>query len=361
MAHPPLNIGDPAPWFAATAGIDPTPVAFDELAGCSILLFFFGSAGRPDIAAAVSSIDPQGAIFDGERSLFVGVSNDPNDFVSGRLRGRAGQIYLLDANGAAAARYGIAATPVSPLRPIAFLLSPALQIRNIIPFERADDFIRQSNLLLGEVLAEAPGEQNAPVLIVPRVFDRDLCRRLIELYDASGGREIGLIENKGQIVERIDTAHRKRLDYYVSDDGALQRCRESLERRLLPLVYRAFQFPTTRIERYLVGCYDAATGGYFRAHRDNTAPAVAHRRFALTLLLNDEYEGGRLRFPEFGAREFTAARGDAIVFSCALLHEVTPITAGRRYSFISFFYDELGQKMRDAYAKSMAATKTIKG
>ncbi|MCI4677041.1 2OG-Fe(II) oxygenase [Rhodoblastus acidophilus] len=361
MAQPSLKIGDPAPWFAAAAGADRGPVAFDELAGRFILLFFFSSAGAPDIAAALSSLDSKAEIFDGRRSQFVGVSNDPNDFASGRLPGRAGQVYFLDASAAAAARYGIAATPASPFRPIAFLLSPALQILNIIPFERADDFVRRSTLLLGAALAEPAAEQNAPILVVPHVFDRDLCRRLIELYDANGGREIGLIENKGQIVERTDTAYRKRLDYYVADDGALQRCRESLERRLLPLVYRAFQFPTTRIERYLVGCYDATTGGYFGAHRDNTAPSVAHRRFALTLPLNDEYEGGRLRFPEYGAREFTAAPGDAIVFSCALLHEVTPVTAGRRYAFISFFYDELGQRMRDAYAKDAAAKQTVKG
>lgn len=357
MAHPPPNIGDPAPWFAATAGNDLRPIAWDELAGRFILLFFFGSASRPDIVSALSSVDPSGERFDGKRSLFLGVSNDPDDFRSGRLHERAGQNYLLDTTGGGATRYGIAATPASAFHPTAFLLSPALQILNIIAFDEPDEFVRRSTLLVGGVLAETPREQNAPVLIVPNVFDQSLCCHLINLYEASGGHEIGLIENKGQIVERIDTAYRKRLDHYISDGNALQKCRELLERRLLPLVYRAFQFPTTRIERYLVGCYDAATGGYFRPHRDNTAPSVAHRRFALTVALNDAYEGGRLRFPEFGDTEFAPAAGDAIVFSCSLLHEVTPVTVGRRYAFISFLYDEQGQGMRDAYAKSAAELK----
>lgn len=358
MAHLPLNSGDPAPWFPATAGNDQRPIVFDELAGRHILLFFFGSARQPDIAAALSSFDPLGAMFDGKRALFLGVSSDPDAFALERLPKRAGQIYALDANGGAATRYGIAETSVKAFHPTAFLLSPALQILHIIPFGEPAEFVRRSAALLGEVLAAPPKDQNAPVLIVPQVFDRAFCSRLIDLYETNGAREIGMIEYEGKIVQRFDPAFRKRLDYYVSDDGALRRCRELLERRLLPLVYRAFQFPTSRIERYLVGCYDAATGGYFRPHRDNTAPPVAHRRFALTLPLNDEYEGGRLRFPEFGDREYAAEPGNAIVFSCSLLHEVMPVTAGRRYTFISFLYDEQGQRMRDAYAKSAAAPQT---
>jgi predicted 2-oxoglutarate/Fe(II)-dependent dioxygenase YbiX len=169
-----------------------------------------------------------------------------------------------------------------------------------------------------------------------------------------------LIENEGKIVKQSDTSFRKRFDYYISDQRALQRTRELLERRLLPMVYRAFQFNTTRIERYLVGCYDSTTGGYFRPHRDNTAPVVAHRRFALTINLNEEYEGGDLRFPEFGHQTFRSSPGEAIVFSCSLLHEVTPVTRDRRYAFISFFYDEASQQIRDAYRKKMAASQAPK-
>jgi len=358
MTRPPLDIGDPAPWFSAASSVDSRPMAFDELAGLPILLFFFGSAGRADVAAALSSLDPGGEIFDGQRALFLGIGSDPEDFKRGRLPNRAGRLYLLDASGNAARQFGVAATPATStadaVRPTAFLLSPALQILNIIPFNRADEFVQRSTSLLEALLASPPSGQNAPVLIVPHVFDAVFCRRLIELYEAAGGREIGSIENKGQMVERFDPAFRKRLDYYIADDDALEKCRELLGRRLLPLVFRAFQFPTTRIERYLVGCYDADSGGYFRPHRDNTAPPVAHRRFALTILLNEGYEGGDLRFPEFGDQRFKAAPGDAIVFSCSLLHEVTPVTLGSRYAFISFLYDEHSQKIRDAYAKQHA-------
>jgi hypothetical protein len=71
----PFSVGDPATWFSGTTGSATNPVAFDELAGRRILLFFFGSASRPDIGAA---------LFDGNRAFFPGI-NDPDDFVQERL------------------------------------------------------------------------------------------------------------------------------------------------------------------------------------------------------------------------------------------------------------------------------------
>jgi predicted 2-oxoglutarate/Fe(II)-dependent dioxygenase YbiX len=97
-----------------------------------------------------------------------------------------------------------------------------------------------------------------------------------------------------------------------------------------------------------VACYDAAEGGYFRAHRDDTTKGTARRRYAVSLFLNpDEYEGGYLRFPEFGNLLYSAPIGGAVVFSCSLLHEATKVTRGRRYMFLPFSYDEAAAKFRE--------------
>ena len=80
--------------------------------------------------------------------------------------------------------------------------------------------------------------------------------------------------------------------------------------RLVPEIFKAFQFKATRIERYIVACYEAETGGHFRAHRDNTTKGTAHRRFAVSLVLNTgEFEGGNLRFPEFGRQTYCPPAG----------------------------------------------------
>ncbi|HEX7623591.1 MAG TPA: 2OG-Fe(II) oxygenase, partial [Anaeromyxobacteraceae bacterium] len=116
-----------------------------------------------------------------------------------------------------------------------------------------------------------------------------------------------------------------------------------------------YQFQVTRIERYMVACYDAADGGYFRAHRDNETLGTAHRKFACSINLNaEEFEGGDLRFPEFGPRTYRPPTGGAVIFACGLQHEATSVTRGRRYAFLPFFYDEAGQAIREANADFLA-------
>jgi predicted 2-oxoglutarate/Fe(II)-dependent dioxygenase YbiX len=60
----------------------------------------------------------------------------------------------------------------------------------------------------------------------------------------------------------------------------------------------------------------------------------------VTINLNDDYDGGDLRFPEFGSRRYRGPVGAAVVFSCALLHEVTPMTRGVRYATLPFLYND---------------------
>lgn len=80
--------------------------------------------------------------------------------------------------------------------------------------------------------------------------------------------------------------------------------------------------------------------GYFRPHRDNLNPQAAHRRLVLTINRNTgTYTGGDLRFPEYGGIACSPPAGGAVVFSCALAHEVTDVTQGRRYALLTFLSD----------------------
>jgi predicted 2-oxoglutarate/Fe(II)-dependent dioxygenase YbiX len=107
-------------------------------------------------------------------------------------------------------------------------------------------------------------------------------------------------------------------------------------------------FKPTRMERYIVSCYAAADGGHFRAHRDNTTKGTAHRRFAVSINLNAEFDGGEVSFPEYGPRGYKAPAGGAVVFSCSLLHAVSRVTAGQRFAFLPFIYDDEAARMREA-------------
>ena len=71
---------------------------------------------------------------------------------------------------------------------------------------------------------------------------------------------------------------------------------------------------------------------------NNLSPATAHRRFGLTVNLNVGFEGGELRFPEYGPDLYCPPVGAAILFSSSLLHEVLPVTSGERFSLLSFLF-----------------------
>jgi predicted 2-oxoglutarate/Fe(II)-dependent dioxygenase YbiX len=101
------------------------------------------------------------------------------------------------------------------------------------------------------------------------------------------------------------------------------------------------------MDRYIVACYDSAIGGHFYRHRDNVNAGAQHRRFAISMNLNSDYDGCDLVFPEFGRRAYRAPCGGAIVFSCGALHQVTPVTRGRRYAFLAFLYGEADAALRE--------------
>jgi predicted 2-oxoglutarate/Fe(II)-dependent dioxygenase YbiX len=159
-------------------------------------------------------------------------------------------------------------------------------------------------------------------------------------------------EKDGKTVSVTDYSHKRRSDYDIKDQQLIKECQVRLHRRLIPEIKKAFQFQATRIERHIVSCYDAGVGAHFNRHRDNTTKGTAHRRFAVSLNLNaEEFEGGDLRFAEFGLRTYRPPTGGAVVFSCSLLHEALPITRGKRYAFLPFLYDDEAAKIRQANLK----------
>lgn len=191
---------------------------------------------------------------------------------------------------------------------------------------------------------------NAPVLIAPRIFEPEFCKVLIEYYRRNGGEPSGVTQASAEGVTfvKLDDAFKRRSDCLIEDAKLREAIMQRIYWRLAPEIEKAFMWRPTRMERYLVACYDAESGGFFKPHRDNTTPGTAHRRFAVTINLNaGEYEGGDLRFPEFGTRTYRAPTGGAVVFSCALLHEATPVTRGQRYAFLPFLYDEAAAKVRE--------------
>ena len=188
----------------------------------------------------------------------------------------------------------------------------------------------------------------APVLIVPELVERDHCARLVGVWEAGEKIRGTVSPGAGDGGAVVDTAIKRRGDVYLANsDAEAQALVRLFQRRLFPEIAKAFRFRITRAETLRIGGYDARERGHFKPHRDDTTPATRHRQFAMSLNLNTgEYRGGELRFPEYGGQVFDVARGGAVIFSCALLHEALPVTEGRRIGIFGFFYGEADEERR---------------
>jgi predicted 2-oxoglutarate/Fe(II)-dependent dioxygenase YbiX len=280
--------------------------------------------------------------------VFCGAEGDPRlADLAGRLAGRVDVAWCCvartgapagvvdvpiwsDHDGVVADAYGVTCQELT-----AVVLDPNLRVVGVVVGEGFAD--RVVDLLAGAAHDDHPVEvvTQAPVLMLPRVLDVAYRDRLIEVWERAGSAETGVARTGSDV---LDAKVKRRRDHTVDDPDLLRELTSALGRRVFPEVFKAFAFRPTRFEGFKIACYDAATGGFFRPHRDNLTPSTAHRVFALTLNLNDDYDGGQLRFPEYGNQRYRPGAGAALVFSCAHLHEVLDVTAGRRFVLLSFLY-----------------------
>ena len=349
--------GDPAPWFFARANTR-TEFAFDATGGRYVVLCFFATAdarGRSAVEAAFAAP----GLFDDDNAAFFGVSIDPADEAEKRVVGRLpGFRFFWDFDGEISKLYGAIPADADTakggvqLRRIWVVLDPTLRVLKVIPFVHDGG---DANELVGYLQSLPPPsrfagfEVQAPVLILPNVFEAELCQKLISLHRTRGNEETGFMrEVSGKTVQLHDHGHKRRRDHIIEDTEIIQLLQRRFNRTVVPELLKAYQYKATQMERFLVGCYSAEDGGHFVAHRDNTTRGTAHRRFAASVNLNADFDGGEVSFPEYGPKGFKPLPGCAVVFSCSLLHAVSKVTRGRRYAFLPFLYDEEAAKIREA-------------
>jgi peroxiredoxin/predicted 2-oxoglutarate/Fe(II)-dependent dioxygenase YbiX len=333
-APPPPEVGDYAPNFQLP---DEKGKSFilraDQVAGRPLLLAF--SPPEPDGAAlrelrtaaaelkdagalallVRDAVPPENAALLQRLELPIRALSDPQ----GKLR----QLYGLPEGGT-----------------VFVLLSPNQRIQAVeAELEPVLERLRREAARRQSALASP----HPPVLVVPEALSRAECRRLIALCEAPGWPTRGVgdhLQEKGNYkIEINDYGRVDRVDFVVQDADTVRWIDMRLGRRVIPEILKAFQYRVTKRERFHIARYEGARGGFQHGHRDNPTPELAHRRFALSLNLNtEEYEGGALRFPEYGAQRYRAETGSALVFSSSLLHEVLEVTSGRRYVLLSHLY-----------------------
>lgn len=320
-------------------------LAFDPFPGRTIALAFLRSIADPAAEAALTALDAKRRLVDEGKAAFFAVVSESGSAPELALQARFPSIRFLWDGDEMARAFGVDQAYV--------LLDPMLRVIDVAPLSEADRALAHlsASLSPGEAFGPCPP---APILALRHVFEPELCAHLIACFERGGDKETGFMQDQGaRSVESFDGAWKRRRDVHLSDPRLIAALRARIGRRICPEIKKAFQMRLTRIERDLVARYDSETGGHFGPHRDDTGMSVAHRRFAVSINLNADFDGGEISFPEYSPRSFKAALGTAVVFSASILHQVSRVTRGRRYVFLTFLFDEEAERVRQANLRAM--------
>jgi PKHD-type hydroxylase len=100
-----------------------------------------------------------------------------------------------------------------------------------------------------------------------------------------------------------------------------------------------FNFDLTHILPLQFTTYNESNSGHYKPHLD-IGRSAPNRKLSFSLQLSDPFshEGGTLQFPYNKTEPEPAprARGKIIFFPSYMLHEVTPVTQGTRYSLVGW-------------------------
>ena len=138
--------------------------------------------------------------------------------------------------------------------------------------------------------------------------------------------------------QMVQEKHKIRLDYTLNNSEC-----SFIDK---PLIYKADCNCTLR-ERWRLLYYDGDNDkkAFRDAHTDWTSYSC-HRRMSIIIgLSNPDYEGGELIFPNNNLR-YKIEKGAAVIFDGRLLHEVLPVTKGKRYVLQAFLFDETGWQLK---------------
>jgi PKHD-type hydroxylase len=159
----------------------------------------------------------------------------------------------------------------------------------------------------------------------------DQCDTLLSLVQAHQLRDAGLV--RGATAHQIRRAEVAWLDDILQASWVMD--------RMMSVVAQAnrenFGFDLTDFgESPQVARYGAERQGHFDWHSDIGAGNwAAKRKLTIVVQLSDadDYEGGTLELrPDSNIAAAPRARGTAIVFPSFVLHRVTPVTLGTRWS-----------------------------
>jgi len=158
-------------------------------------------------------------------------------------------------------------------------------------------------------------------------------------------------------------------DEIVAEEGLSPTIFSEIKKGIIDAVASAHGLEVATINQIGYHTQKWEPGAYARVHSDNTdekgnSGAFTRSRYAAFLYLNDDFDGGLLRFPSQNIT-IKPKTGMLAAFDGGFnnMHEVTLISSGVRYTIGSFWDDRdesaYPQELRDAWAKEMEKTREL--
>ena len=204
------------------------------------------------------------------------------------------------------------------------------------------------------------------IVVYENFIDEKTCQKMIEALDAQADNgkiswmPISFYESYSSVLPQDN-------DQEVIDAGLEPTVFSDIEKVMYEAIASVHDLDPKIISKIGYHTQKWEPGAYARIHSDNTdekgkSGAFTRSRYAGFLYLNDNFEGGLLKFPSQDL-EIQPKVGMLAVFDGGFnnMHEVSLITSGVRYTIGSFWDDredsDYSQELRDAWAAEMKDTR----
>ena len=174
---------------------------------------------------------------------------------------------------------------------------------------------------------------NIPYLLIENVLSNELTEKILNFYENNNNK---LIAHVTPTKNRCHIHPDKELEIEIDN---------KLSRSVFPEIKKIYYFDVKYRELYKICSYNSESNGKFHAHRDTPHP-YQHRKYAMSLFLNDDYTGGEFELPEYNLK-IKPEKNSAIIFPGICSHKVNTILSGKRKVIITFFCSEIEGKTKN--------------
>lgn len=167
-------------------------------------------------------------------------------------------------------------------------------------------------------------------------LDAETCAKLLVEVNSSPTTQapVYIEGTEGTIHEDV----RKTTSLHPSDETISEMWNRLFQQK--PLLEQHFGVSLTDCERPQFLRYEK--GDFFVRHQDGNTKQLDFdhlrvRRISIVVFLNDDFNGGELKFSDTTTFDLFGETGTLVAFRADVFHEVCPVASGERFTMITWF------------------------